>query len=72
MPAIIGPVQIISIGGGIVQFGDTVYISPKSSTKTFAGSGGFNTGGFIVTNNGLSGTNVLDTNLIDQPIAGNN
>ncbi|MFK9094685.1 spore germination protein [Bacillus salipaludis] len=72
MPAIIGPVQIVNVGGGIVQFGDTVYISPKSSTKTFAGSGGFNTGGFIVTNNGLSGTNVLDTNLIDQPIAGNN
>jgi spore germination protein PF len=72
MPAIIGPVQIINVGGGIVQFGDTLYISPKSSTKTFAGSGGFNTGGFIVTNNGISGTNTLDTNLIDQPIAGNN
>jgi len=72
MPAIIGPVQIVNVGGGIVQFGDTVYISPKSSTKTFAGSGGFNTGGLIVTNNGLSGTNVLDTNVIDQPIAGNN
>jgi len=72
MPAILGPVQIVNVGGGIVQFGDTVYISPKSSSKTFAGSGGFNTGGIIVANNGLSGTNVLDTNLIDQPIAGNN
>ncbi|ETI68675.1 spore germination protein [Neobacillus vireti] len=72
MPAIIGPVQIINVGGGIIQFGDTLYISPKSSTKTFAGSGGFNTGGLIITNNGLSGTNTLDTNLIDQPIAGNN
>jgi spore germination protein PF len=72
MPAIIGPVQIINVAGGIVQFGDTVYISPKSSTKTFSGSGGFNTGGFIIANNGVSGTNVLDTNLIDQPIVGNN
>ncbi|MFZ7945270.1 spore germination protein [Neobacillus sp. 19] len=72
MPAIIGPVQIVNVSGGIVQFGDTVYISPKSSTKTFAGSGGFNTGGLIVANNGISGTNVLDTNVIDQPIAGNN
>ncbi|MDN3015129.1 spore germination protein [Paenibacillus sp. BSR1-1] len=72
MPAIIGPVQIVNVGGGIVQFGDTVYISPKSASKTNAGSGAFNTGGLIVTNNGLSGTNVLDTNLIDQPIAGNN
>ncbi len=72
MPAILGPVQIVSVGGGIVQFGDTVYISPKTTSKTFAGSGGFNTGGLIVTNTGLSGTNVLDTNLIDQPIVGNN
>ncbi|MEH7073668.1 spore germination protein [Neobacillus drentensis] len=72
MPAIIGPVQIINVGGGIVQFGDTVYISPKSASKVNAGSGGFNTGGLIVTNTGLSGTNVLDTKVIDQPIAGNN
>ncbi|WP_040204487.1 spore germination protein [Neobacillus jeddahensis] len=72
MPAIIGPVQIVNVGGGIVQFGDAVYISPKSSSKTNAGSGGFNTGGLIVTNNGLNGTNVLDTNAVDQPIIGNN
>jgi spore germination protein PF len=72
MPAIIGPVQIVNVGGGVVQFGDTVYISPKASTKTFLGSGGSNTGGLIVTTNGVSGTNVLDTKLIDQPIAGNN
>jgi spore germination protein PF len=72
MPAILGPVQIVNVGGGVVQFGDTVYISPKSSLKTYSGSGGLNTGGLIVTNNGVSGTNVLDTNLIDQPIAGNN
>lgn len=72
MPAIIGPVQIINVGGGVVQFGDTLYISPKDATKTFAGSGGFNTGGLIITNNGLSGTNVLDTNLVDMPIVGNN
>jgi spore germination protein PF len=71
MPAIIGPVQIINVGGGIVQFGDAAWISPKSASKTFAGSGGFNTGGFIVTNSGLSNTNVLDTNLIDQPTIGN-
>jgi spore germination protein PF len=72
MPAIIGPVQIVNVGGGVVQFGDTVYISPKSASKTNAGSGAFNTGGFIISNSGLSGTNVLDTNVIDQPIAGNN
>ncbi|MBI0579778.1 spore germination protein [Neobacillus cucumis] len=72
MPAIIGPVQIVTVSGGIVQFGDTVYISPKSTAKAYGGSGGFNTGGIIVANNGISGTNVLDTDLIDQPIVGNN
>lgn len=72
MPAIIGPVQIVNVGGGIVQFGDTVYISPKSASKTNAGSGGFNTGGIIFTASGLSGTNVLDADLVDQPIGGNN
>ncbi|MFE8696320.1 spore germination protein [Cytobacillus sp. FJAT-53684] len=72
MPAIVGPVQILNVGGGIVQFGDTVYISPKSSSKSISGSGAGNTGGFIITNNGLSANNVLDSNLIDQPIAGNN
>lgn len=72
MPAIIGPVQILNVSGGVVQFGDALYISPKSSTKSFTGQGALSTGGFVITNNGLSATNVLDTNLIDQPIAGNN
>lgn len=72
MPAIIGPVQIIHVGGGIVQFGDAVFISPKNNSKSILGSGASNTGGFVITNNGLSANNVLDTNLIDQPNVGNN
>lgn len=72
MPAIIGPVQVVNVTGGIVQFGDALYISPKNSSKTNAGQGALNTGGFIITNNGISASNVLDTNLIDQPIIGNN
>ncbi|MCM3586096.1 spore germination protein [Mesobacillus maritimus] len=72
MPAIIGPVQIVNVGGGTVQFGDTLFISPKSSSKSISGQGAGNTGGFILTNNGLNASNVLDTNLVDQPITGNN
>lgn len=72
MPAIVGPVQIINVGGGIVQFGDAVIISPKSASKSTHGSGSSNTGGFIVTNNGINASNVVDTNLIDQPVSGNN
>lgn len=72
MPAIVGPVQIITVAGGVVQFGDTLFISPKSNAKSTDGSGGQNTGGLIVTNNGISASNVLDWNMIDQPNIGNN
>lgn len=72
MPAIVGPIQIMNVGGGIVQFGDALNISPKASEKVYSGQGALNTGMFVITNNGLNGTNVLDTNLIDQPIVGNN
>ena len=72
MPAIIGPVQIFNVAGGVVQFGDTVVISPKASTKTTSGSGSNSTGGFISIIDGLSANTTIDSNLIDQPIAGNN
>ncbi len=72
MPAFVGPVQIINVGGGNVQFGDTLNVSPKSNSKTTLGSGGANTGGLVVANNGISSTNHFDTNLIDQPNVGNN
>ncbi|MEI5906487.1 spore germination protein [Bacillus spongiae] len=72
MPAIVGPVQILNVGGGSVQFGDAVVISPKTSSKSFAGSGAFNTGPFIVTFNGFSITSTLDADGVDQPIVGNN
>ncbi|MDY0396050.1 spore germination protein [Virgibacillus halophilus] len=71
MPAIVGPVKINSVGGGVVNFGDTFYASPKSTDKTASGSGSFNTGDFINTNNGLSSTNPVDPDLFDQLITGN-
>lgn len=42
MPAITGPVQIVNIDSGIVQFGDAVFISPKSSSKSVLGQGAGN------------------------------
>jgi spore germination protein PF len=71
MPSIVGPVQIVTVNGGIVQFGDTAVISPKSNSKSTSGSGSANTGNLINTNSGISGSNVLDTNLVDQPNIGN-
>lgn len=72
MPAIVGPVQIINVSDGVVQFGDSLFISPKSTGKSNLGAGAGNTGGLIVAFNGVNASNVLDTNLIDQPIIGNN
>jgi spore germination protein PF len=72
MPAIIGPVQITNVSGGVVQFGDSLFISPKSASKSSSGAGAGNTGIGIFTANGFSVNNVLDTNVVDQPITGNN
>jgi spore germination protein PF len=66
MPSIVGPVIINSVGGGVVSFGDSFNVSPTSNSKTNAGSGSFNTGDFICTNNGISATNTFDPDLIDQ------
>jgi spore germination protein PF len=68
MPSIVGPVIINSVGGGVVNFGDSFNVSPVSTSKTNAGSGAFNTGDFICTNNGISATNTLDSDLNDQQV----
>lgn len=72
MPAIVGPIQVGSITGGSIQFGDAFVYSPKSSSKSATGAGAGNTGVFVIANNGFSATNVFDANVVDQPILGNN
>lgn len=72
MPAIVGPVQIVNVGEGVVQFGDSLFISPKGNSKATLGSGTSNTGAFIITNNGLNASNYIDTSLLDQPNVANN
>ncbi|MFJ7745671.1 spore germination protein [Peribacillus sp. NPDC097295] len=72
MPAIVGPVQIFNVGSGNLLFGDAAVISPKSASKSVTGSGSANTGALVFTANGLNGSNVIDVNGVDQPIAGNN
>jgi spore germination protein PF len=65
MPSIVGPITINSVSG-VINFGDSLNISPTSSSKTNAGSGAFNTGDFICTNNGISATNTIDPDISDQ------
>ncbi|UOQ43479.1 spore germination protein [Halobacillus salinarum] len=71
MPSLVGAVSINSVGGGVVNFGDGFYLSPKSTSKTSAGSGALNTGNFICTNNGLSSTNPIDPDVNDQNVTAN-
>ncbi|WP_067840609.1 spore germination protein [Amphibacillus sediminis] len=71
MPAIVGPIQIVEVGGGVINFGDSFYLAPKSASKTAAGSGTFNTGNFVNTNSGLSATTTYDPDFQDQVLAGN-
>lgn len=68
MTIIPGNLKIDNVSGGIINFGDTLFISPKSSAKTFVGSGSNNTGVQNNTFNGQSSTTTLDSDLVDQPI----
>jgi spore germination protein PF len=72
MPALVGSVQVLNAGSGIIQFGDSLVISPKYATKSVNGSGSGITGGVIFDTNGISGNSVIGINGVDQPISANN
>ncbi|KHF39947.1 spore germination protein [Halalkalibacter okhensis] len=71
MPSIVGGPFKINSNEGVINFGDAVNISPKSSGKTVSGSGSFITGDFVITNNGFSLNNTLDPDVADQNVGGN-
>jgi spore germination protein PF len=56
----------------VVEFGDSLVVSPKIASKTPAGAGAFNTAVYVVTNTALNSTNYIDPDVVDQPISGNN
>ncbi|EXX85778.1 spore gernimation protein GerPF [Paenibacillus darwinianus] len=69
MPAIVGNIKILSVASSsIVQLGDAIVLSPRSTSKTFAGAGSFNTGDLPMTNNGVSLTNTMDNDVIDDTV----
>ena len=72
MPALVGSVQVLNAGSGIIQFGDSLVISPKYATKSVNGSGSGITGGVIFDTNGISGNSVIGISGVDQPISANN
>jgi spore germination protein PF len=62
------PVEIGTVSGGVVQFGPSVFTSPKNAIKTMAGAGSENVGALINTVTGVNSTNTLDSDGLDQPI----
>ncbi|MFC5450769.1 spore germination protein [Paenibacillus aestuarii] len=71
MPSIVGVVKILTVGpSSVVHFGDSVIISPNSSSKTFAGAGSFNTGDFPRIYNAYSNTVTNDSDLIENNASG--
>ncbi|WP_147533195.1 spore germination protein [Bacillus marasmi] len=67
MPAIVGVVQVISIGSSSVfNIGDVYKIMPFANAKTFSGAGSFNTGDGLNVNNHYSSTNTYDQDCLDQ------
>ncbi|MBP1156204.1 MULTISPECIES: spore germination protein [unclassified Paenibacillus] len=72
MPSIIfAPIKVTSNSGELV-FGDVLQITPKSTSKANAGSGGSNTGDFSATFSLISLTNTVDPDIADSNNAGNN
>lgn len=68
-----GPLSINTIGGqAIVNFGGTLFISPKNASKSFNGSGGGHTSAISFGFYGPSATNTVDNNVIEQPVTLNN
>lgn len=69
MPAIVGAVQVISIGStSVFNIGDVYKIMPIATVKTFAGGGSFNTGEKLVVYTQNSNTNTYDPDGNDQNI----
>jgi hypothetical protein len=67
MPSIVGNIKILSIDhSSIVNIGDSVVLSPVSSSKLYGGSGSFNTGDLAAYNNVVSSTNTNDQDLLDS------
>ncbi|WP_374717367.1 spore germination protein [Neobacillus sp.] len=61
-------IKIDTVSGGVVQFGNSLKISPKHASKSTHGSGSSNQAVNIQNNNGINTTNTIDQDLIDQPI----
>lgn len=64
-----GPLVIDTIGGGaVVNFGGSLFVSPKNVSKTANGAGAGNTAALAFSFTGPSATNTILTDLLNQPV----
>ncbi|WP_248923926.1 spore germination protein [Paenibacillus hamazuiensis] len=68
MPSIVAaPIKIIDVtANSTVNIGDALQITPKSTSKTYTGSGGGNIGDLSVSVSVFSSTNTFDPDAIDS------
>lgn len=65
MPSFIGVFKVVSNSGNLIN-GNLLVVSPTSSSKTYAGSGGLNTGDFAVIGNLFSATLTSDPDVFEN------
>jgi len=66
-----GHIVIDNIEGGIVNFGGSLVVSPKTAGKSVLGAGSSNTAIFNFSGTAASATNTIDFDVFDQPVDGN-
>ncbi len=68
MTSIFKEIQIQQVTGGVVNFGNSLSVSPKSAIKEPAGSGSLNVGIWVLSSTVFSCTNFIDPDTSDQKI----
>lgn len=61
----------INSNEGTIVTGNAFYISPTNTSKVVAGSGAFNTGIYILNNNGVSPISAVDPDVLDSIVREN-
>lgn len=64
---ILGPINFASNEGNVIT-GHAYNVSPTSTSKVATGSGSFNTGNVVISNNGANSVNTPDPDVVDSAI----
>lgn len=71
MPSLVGNVKINSIGSSsLLNMGDNIFVTPKSTNRGNTGSGSGATGDCIMVTSVVSATNVFTPHISDSNVKG--